>query len=69
MPDQLKKYRVEIDKIDEELVRLINQRCNMAIEIGKIKKEKNLHLVNRKREEEVIARVKSLTTTAPPDKI
>lgn len=69
MPDQLKKYRVEIDKIDEELVRLINQRCNMAIEIGKIKKAKNLPLVNRKREEEVIARVKSLTTTAPPDKI
>ncbi len=69
MSQRLKKFREEIDKIDEELVRLINQRCEIAKQVGEIKREKKLPIVNEKREQEVIEHVRSLTSCVPPEKI
>ncbi len=47
MPKDLQDYRREIDRIDDELLRLLNERSRNVIEIGKLKKEKdaeaNLH--------------------------
>ncbi len=49
---ELEKLRQEIDKIDMEMLRLLNQRARTAIEIGKIKKEEKLaaHVPQRERE-------------------
>ncbi|MGA6827749.1 prephenate dehydratase [Nitrospira sp. NS4] len=47
MPGDLSDYRKEIDRIDDEILRLLNERSKSVIEIGRIKKEKdaeaNLH--------------------------
>ena len=41
MPKDMSEYRKEIDRIDDEIIRLLNERSKSVIEIGKIKKEKN----------------------------
>lgn len=38
MSDELKKYRIQIDSIDDELLKLLNQRAALAQEIGHAKK-------------------------------
>ena len=49
---ELEKLRKEIDAIDMEILRLLNQRARLAIDIGKIKKEEKLstHVPQRERE-------------------
>src|SRR5512135_2163247 len=37
MSDELKKYREQIDRIDDELLRLFNQRAGLAQQIGHAK--------------------------------
>jgi chorismate mutase/prephenate dehydratase len=49
--------RAEIDRIDKQLVELLNQRSNAAIEIGQIKQDQGLDIWSSSREDEVIARV------------
>jgi chorismate mutase / prephenate dehydratase len=50
----LQAYRKEIDKIDDDIVRLLNQRAQNVIEIGKLKKaadsQPNLHTPAREAE-------------------
>ncbi|MFC1497024.1 chorismate mutase [Verrucomicrobiota bacterium] len=58
----LDELRCEIDKIDEKLVSLLNQRAHCASEIGKKKNDADMPVHDRVREEEVLARVKSLNT-------
>jgi len=47
MPGDLSDYRKEIDRIDDEILRLLNERSKSVIEIGKLKKQRdaeaNLH--------------------------
>ncbi|HEU4685158.1 MAG TPA: prephenate dehydratase [Nitrospira sp.] len=47
MPGDLSDYRKEIDRIDDEILHLLNERSKSVIEIGKLKKQKdaeaNLH--------------------------
>lgn len=49
---ELEKLRKEIDRIDLEIMRLLNERASLAISIGKIKKEERLaaHVPQRERE-------------------
>ncbi len=49
---ELEKLRHEIDRIDSEIVRLLNERAKAAIGIGKIKKEEKMaaHVPQRERE-------------------
>ena len=55
--DDIAKCRKKIDEIDLELVKLLNQRSQCAIEIGKLKHELNIEIYDPRREEEVISRV------------
>lgn len=52
-------YRKEIDRLDDELLRLLNERSKFVIEIGKLKKqsdqEANLH--TPRREAEIVNRL------------
>lgn len=50
-------WRIRIDEIDLELVRLFNERTNCAIEIGHIKKQLGLEIYLPSREAQVIANV------------
>jgi chorismate mutase len=48
------EWREEIDRVDLELVRLLNKRARCAIEIGKIKRAHNMPIYDPRREENVI---------------
>lgn len=50
----LKEFRDEIDRIDNEILKLFGERMDAVIKVAKFKKENDLEVLNRKREEEVI---------------
>jgi len=58
--NDLKRLRSQIDKIDEEILGLINDRTRCALEIGSIKKEQGREFYVPSREREVIKRLSSL---------
>lgn len=59
MPSDLSDYRKEIDRLDDEILRLLNERSKSVVEIGKLKKQRdadaNLHTPAR--EAEIIERL------------
>src|SRR5262245_9807251 len=54
---ELKTYRVQIDKLDLQILKLINERADLAAKIGKVKSETNDNVFSPAREEEVITNV------------
>ncbi len=57
----LAALRAKIDRIDQELVGLMNERAKHASEIGKLKDSCGMHAYAPAREDEVLARVVSLS--------
>ena len=55
--DDIPKWRKKIDELDLKLVKLLNQRSQCAIEIGKLKHKSNIEIYDPRREQEVIGRV------------
>lgn len=53
----LDAWRQQIDQIDTELVRLLNQRAAIACEIALVKVASGLPAYDGKREDQVLARV------------
>lgn len=60
MLDKLKALRKQMDGIDDDLVRLLGERMKVAEEIGLVKKEKGITILQVKRWEEIIERVTKL---------
>ena len=54
---KLKKKRKEIDLIDQKLSNLLNQRLRIALEIGKMKKERREKVYDPRREKEILERL------------
>ncbi len=52
----LTSHRGEIDRIDKELVELLNRRAEVAVEIGRIKRGQGLDIWSSSRENEVVSR-------------
>ena len=50
-------WRRKIDEIDKEILRLLNERAECSIAVGKIKREKQLPVMSREREEEIMRRL------------
>ncbi|MGA1862097.1 prephenate dehydratase [Deferribacter thermophilus] len=65
--DRLNDLRKEIDKIDEQILKLLNERAKLVIEIGKIKKEQNKPLYVPSREKAIYERLKNINTGPFPD--
>ncbi|MGE5752173.1 MAG: chorismate mutase, partial [Deltaproteobacteria bacterium] len=40
--DRLRGLRAEIDRLDDEILSLLNRRAQTVIEVGKLKSERNL---------------------------
>ena len=51
---ELNELRNQIDQIDEEMAVLFEKRMKIVKQIGEYKKENNLPILDKKREEEVI---------------
>lgn len=56
MKRNLIEMRDEIDKIDEEFIRLFEKRMNIVTEVANYKKENNIPILNKEREDEVITK-------------
>ena len=51
------EWRRRIDNVDEQLLRLLSVRAQLAIEIGRSKREEGIELHDPVRETEVVRRV------------
>ncbi len=58
--ERLKELRKKIDKIDEELIKLLNERAALARQIGKIKQNIGLPFYVPEREARVLMRLEEL---------
>ena len=67
----LDDLRQDIDRVDEVIVRLLNERARVACEIGRIKKETGVEVYQPDREKQVLAHVRELGSQGPlgPDAI
>ncbi len=52
----IEDWRAQINAIDDELVRLLNERARLAVEVGEKKKAEGLNVCDPLREREVIER-------------
>jgi chorismate mutase-like protein len=59
--EQIEKFRNRIDRIDGELVRLLNERAGCALEIGQIKSSSGVEVYQPTREREVIEHVHTVS--------
>jgi chorismate mutase len=55
--DNIEDLRERIDSIDDELLRLFNERAKLALEIGKMKKNQGIPIHIPNREEQILIRV------------
>lgn len=53
----LPDWRKQIDRIDQEILRLLNERARHALEIGRLKKERGLAAWAPEREAEILRNV------------
>ncbi len=67
LPKDLKAVRTQIDKLDLQILALINKRASLASEIGKIKSSNNESVFSPAREEEVVNNVINANTGPMPD--
>jgi len=55
--EDLKDIRSEIDKIDDELARLLRRRLEIVDRVAKVKRERGLPVLDPRREKEIVTRV------------
>jgi chorismate mutase-like protein len=61
----LDDLRKDIDRVDEVLVRLLNERARVVCEIGRMKKQSGLEVYQPEREKQVLAHVRSIAVEGP----
>ena len=66
--DQLKFLRQKIDSLDEQILHLLNQRAEVALEVGRVKSETRRDPYNPQREEEILKRLESQNSGPFPRK-
>jgi len=67
----LDELRQDIDRVDEVLVRLLNERARRVCEIGQLKKAQGIEVYQPDREKEVLSHVREVACEGPlgPDAI
>ncbi len=58
---ELKENRTQLDEIDDEILQLFLRRMKIAEEIGRWKKERNLPVLDPRREKEKLETIKEKT--------
>ncbi|MFQ5706776.1 MAG: chorismate mutase [bacterium] len=53
----IEDWRRKIDQVDLEILKLLNKRTQYTIEIGKIKKQKNIPIHSPEREKFIMQRI------------
>ena len=57
-------WRIRIDELNQQLIDLLNKRASFAVEIGKLKKQMGLPVLDASREQVVLDRVGALAESA-----
>lgn len=57
--EEMDRLRDAIDRVDEVIVKLLNQRARYAVEIGEVKKEADLPIYSPEREKQVLQNVET----------
>ncbi|MBM3707600.1 MAG: hypothetical protein FJW69_04540 [Actinobacteria bacterium] len=52
--ENLKKYRMDIDKVDKGIVELLNKRAEIVMKVKRMKQKHNIPLYDARREEDLI---------------
>jgi chorismate mutase-like protein len=67
----LDELRKDIDRVDEVLVRLLNERARCVCEIGRLKKLQGMDVYQPDREKDVLRHVRAIASEGPlgPDAI
>lgn len=55
----IEQLRQEIDRLDQELLRIFNERAGIALKIGEIKKERGLAVYDPEREKRIFDRMRA----------
>jgi chorismate mutase-like protein len=61
----LDEIRRDIDRVDEVLVRLLNERARCVCEIGRLKKESGVEIYQPDREKDVLNHVRAVASEGP----
>lgn len=62
----IEEIRLKINELDEQLLQIFNQRASLALQIGVLKKEKNIPIYDPRREKLIFERVQ-LNNPGPLD--
>jgi len=67
----LDELRQDIDRVDEVLVRLLNERARCVCEIGRLKRDLGIEVYQPDREKDVIRHVRAVACEGPlgPDAV
>ena len=65
--ERIKDLRQKIDRVDGEILRLLNERAEIVLEVGKMKSEARSNFYDPKRESEVLRRLISKNVGSFPD--
>jgi chorismate mutase-like protein len=63
--EALEDLRRNIDRVDEVLVRLLNERARCACEVGRLKKALGIDVYQPEREKEVLRHVREVAAEGP----
>lgn len=66
---QLDKLRKSIDQIDDQLMKLLNERFALTNQIGKVKQAEKLEVTNNDREEEILSKTYEYINQLPVAKV
>ena len=59
--DDLKDLRAEIDKLDTDLVKILNERFKLSLAVGEVKKKKGSPILVSGREDQIKSRLIGLS--------
>ena len=62
---RLEDLRRDIDRVDEVLVRLLNERARCVCEVGRIKREQGIEIYQPDREKDVLKHVREVACEGP----
>ncbi len=57
--EKIKPLRRKIEAVDRQILRLLNERAEIVMEVGKVKSEMNMDYYNPQREEEILRRLET----------
>lgn len=65
---EIETLRKQIDEIDDQLIKLLNARADIALKLGKLKRQKDIPILNTTREKAILDKIPPVNTGPLGDK-